>query len=182
MADEIDKFYRAPTASVETTTTDNAGNIWRKSSSVVVTSETIWPKRCVKCNVPTDKSIKRTLVYVNPWIYLSVLVSILITLILVLIFQKKFKMAIPICEKHIAYRKRVIMVNWLLFLVVILGVWITAADISQLGLVVSTVTLLGMVIFGLLNRLAYISKYKEPYIYVRGAKSDFLDSLDGFEQ
>ncbi|MEJ2361366.1 MAG: hypothetical protein P8Z75_08060 [Gammaproteobacteria bacterium] len=181
MADEFDNVYQAPTSNVDVSISGKADQIWRRASSVVVTAETLWPKRCIKCNTPTDKTLKRTLVYVNPWIYLSILVSILITLILALIFQKKFKMEIPVCEKHIAYRKRVILINWLLFLVVIAGVWITAADISQLGMVVSVLVLLVMTIFGLANRLAIVTKYKEPYIYVRGAKSRFLDSLNEFE-
>ena len=181
MADQIDQFYRAPESSVDVTTADNAGKIWRNASSVVVTRETIWPKRCIKCNASTDKSVRRVLVYINPWIYLSILVNILLMLILGLIFQKKFKMDIPVCEKHIANRKQVILINWLLFLVMILGIWLTAADVYNYGILLSGVVLLAMMIYGLSNRLAYVAKYKDPYIHVKGAKSEFLKSLDSFK-
>jgi hypothetical protein len=182
MPDEIDKLYKAPATNVDVTLADTAGKIWRKRSAVIVTRDTIWPKRCIKCNAPTDKSINRLLVYVNPWIYLSILISILITIILALVFQKKFKMDIPVCTKHIAYRKRVILINWLLFAVAAIGIWLSAAEIFELGFVISIVALLAMLIFGLSNRLAFINKYKEPYVYVRGAKREFLDSLPEFEQ
>jgi hypothetical protein len=181
VTDDIDRLYKAPTTNVDVTLAENAGKIWRHRSAVVVTRDTIWPKRCIKCNAPTDKSIHRLLVYVNPWIYLSILISILITIILALVFQKKFKMDIPVCAKHIAYRKRVILINWLLFAVVAIGVWLTVAEIFQLGVMISGVALLAMLIFGLSNRLAYINKYKEPYVYIRGAKREFLDSLPGLE-
>lgn len=181
MADKFDNFYQAPTSNVDTDKIGMADKIWRRASSVVMTADTPWPKRCIKCNAPTDKTIKRTLTYINPWIYLSILVSFLITFVLVLIFQKKFRMEIPVCEKHIVYRKRVILVNWALFLVMLAGIWVTATDISQLGAVVSVLALLVMIIFGFSNRLAIVSKYKEPYIYVRGAKSRFLKSLNEFE-
>jgi len=181
MTDEIDKHYRAPTTNVEVTTADNPDKIWRRSSAVVVTRESIWPKRCIKCNTPTDKSINRTLVYVNPWIYLSILINILVTIVLGLIFQKKFRMDIPVCEKHIANRKRTILINWLLFLIMIIGIWLTVAEIFKLGVLISVVALLIMVILGLSSRLAYVGKFKEPYIFVRGAKSEFLDSLNEFE-
>lgn len=181
MADKFNNFYQAPKSNVDRDVTGKADQIWRRASSVVVTANTLWPKRCIKCNEPTDRTIKRTLTYVNPWVYLSFLVSFLITIVLVLIFQKKFKMEIPVCEKHIAYRKRVILTNWILFLIMLAGIWITLANISQLGVVVSVLVLLVMTIFGFSNRLAIVSKYKEPYIYVRGAKSHFLKSLNEFE-
>jgi hypothetical protein len=58
---------------------------------------------------------------------------------------------------------------------------LTVAEIFQLGVMISGVALLAMLIFGLSNRLAYINKYKEPYVYIRGAKREFLDSLPGLE-
>lgn len=182
MVDKIDKFYQAPNSKVVITTADNTDKIWRQSSAVVVTRETIWPRRCIKCNTPTDKSLNRSLAYVNPWIYLSLLINVLLTLILALIFQKKFKMEIPVCDRHITIRKRVILVNWILFLVLICGTWLTASDTYNQGWMISSLALLLMLAYGLFNRFAYVSKYKEPYIYVRGAKSEFLDSLDAFQQ
>jgi len=182
MADQIDQFYRAPASSVDVTTADNAGKIWRVTSSVVVTRETIWPRRCIKCNAPTDKSIRRVLVYINPWIYLSILVNVLLMLILGLIFQKKFRMEIPVCEKHIANRKRVILINWILFMVMLAGIWLTTTWSTEYGFLVITTSLLAMLIYGMSNRLAYVAKFKEPYIYVRGAKSEFLESLESFEK
>jgi len=182
MADDIDKLYQTPKTNVDVVLAENAGKIWRKKSSVIVTRETIWPKRCIKCNQPTDKSINRLLVFVNPWIYLSILISILITIILALVFQKKFKMDIPVCDRHIAYRKRVILINWLLAVIVGIGIWLSAAQIFDMGVAISGVAILAMLIYGLSNRLAYINKFKDPYIYVRGAKREFLDSLDDFDQ
>jgi len=181
MADQVDQFYRAPASSVDVTTADNAGKIWRKSSSVVVMRDTIWPKRCIKCNTPTEKSLRRVLVYINPWIYLSLLVNILLMLILGLIFQKKFKMEIPVCDKHIANRKRVILVNWMLFLVMLGGIWLITTSNPQFGVIIIIISLITMLIYGMSNRLAYVAKFKDPYIYVRGAKSEFLESLESLD-
>jgi len=182
MTDNTENPYQAPKSAVDVSLAHNASHIWRKKSQVVVTRETIWPKRCIKCNAPTEKSLNRKLAYVNPWIYLSILISLLITIILVLIFQKKFKMDLPLCEMHSDYRKRVILINWLLALLAGGGFWIFLAEISEFGLVASLVLVLVMVIIGFSNRIAYIARYKDPYIYVKGAKREFLDSLNEFEQ
>lgn len=182
MTDNIDNPYQAPRSTVDVTLAQDVGNIWREKSAVVVTRETIWPRRCIKCNAPTEKSIKRLLVYANPWIYLSLLISLLITIILVLIFQKKFRMDIPLCGQHITYRKRIILTNWILFLVAIAGLWLFLDDIFEYGLLLSGVVILAMVIIGFSNRLVYVSRYKDPHIYVRGAKREFLDSLNEFNQ
>jgi len=182
MSDNFENPYQTPKSAVDVKLSNNASNIWRKKSAVVVTRETIWPKRCIKCNEPTENSLNRTLAYVNPWIYLSILISVLITVILALIFQKKFKMELPLCDRHAAYRKRVILINWLLFLGMIGCFWLTFANIYEFGALIGLAILLVMVIFGFSNRLAYIGRFKDPYIHVRGAKKAFLDSLDEFEQ
>ena len=182
MTDNIENPYQAPKSAVDVTLAHDASNIWRKKSSVVVTRETIWPKRCIKCNTPTEKSLNRKLAYVNPWFYLSILISLLITIVLVLIFQKKFKMDLPLCEKHSAYRKRVILINWILLFLAGGGFWLFVAEIFEYGLIISLVLFLAMVIIGFSNRLAYIARYKDPYIYVKGAKREFLDSLNEFDQ
>jgi len=182
MSDNFDNPYQTPKSTVDVRLSNNQSNIWRKKSAVVVTRDTIWPKRCIKCNEPTEKSIKRTLVYLNPWFYLTIIISVLVTIVLALIFQKKFKMDIPICDNHIAYRKRVILINWLLFLATIGGFWLAVAEIFELGALISVAIILVMFVFGLSNRFAFIGTFKDPYIHVRGAKKAFLDSLDEFNQ
>jgi len=182
MTDNINNPYQTPKSVVDAKLVQDTGRIWRMKSAVVVTRETIWPKRCIKCNAPTEKSIKRVLVYVNPWVYLSVLISLLITIVLVLIFQKKFKMHLPLCDQHITYRKRIILTNWMLFLVACGGLWGSIDYNTMYGYLLSGIAVFAMIIIGFSNRLAYISRYKDPHIYVKGAKQAFLDSLGEFDQ
>ena len=182
MKNTIENPYQTPQSDVEQKLSSHSRGIWRKGNRVIVTAETIWPDRCIKCNNKTNDSITKTLAYVNPWIYLSVLISILITVILAVIFQKKFTMSLPLCSLHQRKRKNILIINWVLALFLGLGVWLSMANIFKYGYVISIITLLAILIIGWFGRLAYITKYKNPLIFIKGARREFLDSLDEYQE
>ena len=67
------------------------GEVYRKGKYVVHDPAADLPSRCFKCNAETSVTKKLKMTYVNHWFYLSILVTFLLTIILVLIFQKKFR-------------------------------------------------------------------------------------------
>lgn len=166
--------YQPPKSRVVDT---NNWPLFQRGKYVVLQPGATWPDRCIKCNAPASYKKNLTMAYVNPWIYLSILVSILITVILALIFQKKFKISLPLCELHRRRRLQWMVINWLLFALaiglIILGIanhfeWLTG--IGFLVLLVLMITLLA-------TRLGYIAKYRDQRIWIRGTGNKFRESL-----
>ena len=55
--------------------------LWRKGSLLVMHKMAPLPNRCVKCNVPTERRLKRVLSWHHPAIFLSLLAGLLIYVI-----------------------------------------------------------------------------------------------------
>ena len=167
--------YAPPTSNVEIQHPE--ASLTRRKKYVVAPKECNWPNRCFKCNEQTNYKKKMKLSYVNPWIYITILLNILITLILALIFQKRFDVDLPLCDKHVKTRKNFILVQWAL-LATTIGVFIVGGMKNM-----SVLTLLGIflslivILMAIASRLAYIAKLKHEKLWIRGAGRDFLDSL-----
>ena len=149
----------------------------RQGRYVVLNPQAEWPSRCFKCNGETDLTKKLQLTYVNPWIYLSILINILITLVLALIFRKRFKINLPLCEAHIKRRRKFLIFQWsmvaLLVVTVAIG-WLTEFSITTQ---VSIFLFLVIAISAIFGRVAFVAKLKKGNIWVRGARKGFIDSL-----
>lgn len=139
-----------------------------------------WPSRCFKCNTDTNTTKKVKLVYVNPWIYLSLLITPILTIILALIFQKKFTVQLPVCEVHLKKRKNFLFFQWATVFLTIVGFIIGAATNSDVAIMLSMVLILVIVISALAGRLVYAAKFKKDNLWVRGAGKEFLSSLPDF--
>jgi len=139
-----------------------------------------WPSRCYKCNAAADGRKKFRLSYVNPWIYLSLLITPIVTIILALIFQKRFTLQLPVCERHLRRRRNFLIFQWTLvaLTVAVIAVGIIA-DLDQAFLIAMLMFLL-IVISALAGRIAYIAKFKRGKLWLRGPGKDFLRSLPAF--
>jgi hypothetical protein len=115
--------------------------------------------------------------YVNPWIYLSVLLNILITMILVLIFQKKFIIELPLCDTHLRKRKQFLIVQWLSLAATFALFGMGAALNKPLLLIISIVSFLIVVLMAIFSRIAFIAKRKNDTLWIKGAGAPFLASL-----
>ena len=161
--------------------TSNEGDIFGNGKFVVYNSDIDWPARCYKCNQATDGKKNITLTHLNPWFYLSILISPLLLIILGLIFQKRFKLDLPICDEHLQKRQKHVKVNW----------GITAAMVLAFGLgiglevnaliIAAVVLMLVLVLSLVIGRLIYVARRKDQQLWVRGAGPEFIDSLPPYQ-
>lgn len=136
-----------------------------------------WPARCYKCNQPTDGKKLVKLTYVNPWIYLSILITPILTIILALIFQKKFSLDMPICEAHKQKRKRFLIFQWSMIALATVFFGVAVGANSGLAAGLAGLFLLLVVIAGIGGRLLYAAKLKNGYYWLRGAGKEFVADL-----
>jgi hypothetical protein len=169
--------YAPPKSSLINTTN---GGMSRKGRYVVLDPDVEWPSRCFKCNKETNYKKTVKLAYVNPWLYLTILINILITVILVLIFQKRFIVELPLCEEHRLKRRNFLVFQWLM-VALLLGTTVAAAMTEHVAFVVlAAVFLLIVLVSAIFGRLAFVAKHKNGNIWVRGGGKAFLNNLPDF--
>jgi len=147
---------------------------------VIQRSDIEWPPRCYKCNADTSVTKKVKLTYVNPWIYLSLLITPIFTIILALIFQKKFTVQLPLCETHLKKRRYFSIFQWVAVSFMIAGFIIGIATNSDIALILSIALILVIVVSAIAGRMVYIAKFKKDNLWVRGAGKEFVSSLSSF--
>lgn len=141
-----------------------------------------WPSRCYKCNAEVEQKKQVTLYHVNPWAYLTILISPLILIILSLIIRKKFVISLPICEEHIQKRKRFIISNWIVLVLTLIIGFVGVAHDLPVMIVISTILFLYLVIAAVVSRRAFIAKRKNGQLWIRGAKKEFISSLPSYSE
>ena len=96
--------------------THNMPTIWRSNSALVMTKQALLPQRCVKCNAPTQHTLKRNLRWHHPALYLVIFGGVLLYFILSLVLSKSATIHIGLCETHAAARKRDMLITCVLVL------------------------------------------------------------------
>ena len=146
----------------------------------VFQAEADWPSRCYKCNAATENRKKLKVTYINPWIYLSILITPIVTIVLALIFQKKFTIELPICDRHLRRRRNFLILQW--SLVTLFVVLIAVAVVADWPEAVSLAVLvfLVLVLTALVGRMVYVAKFKKGNLWMRGPGRVFLESLPTF--
>ncbi len=156
------------------------GDANRSGRYVVVDPEIEWPSRCFKCNQETEIKKKVKLTYVNPWIYLSILFTFLLTIILILIFRKKFKVDLPMCEKHIKKYKNFQIFQWVMVAGMVAGIVIGSLTGNEVMLLIAVFVFFVLFISSMFGRLAFAAKNKNGKIWLSGAGKAFLNSLPDY--
>lgn len=174
-----DSPYAPPESAL---TNVDESKIFRKGKYVIYNSDDGWPSRCFKCNSETDFKKEVKLTYVNPWIYLTLLITPLITIILGLIFQKKFRLQLPICELHAKKWKRFLIFQWSMLALTITGFFIGILTEMKFFLGISGSLLLLLIVLAVFGRQVYIVKYKKQKLWVKGTGAEYRDSLPEFTQ
>lgn len=152
--------------------------VYRQKKLVVFSENSIWPKRCIKCNATTETTQKVKLSWVNPWYYLTIVFSFIVLLIVVLIAQKRFTIELPLCDIHSKKRKKSIIIRWALFSIFLINLFTAIAlkidPLIFLSLPLFFVLLFYMAITNFIN----IRKVKNGTIWLKGADQSFLNSLE----
>jgi hypothetical protein len=159
---------------------DYAKSVWRDGQQLVMTKETILPNRCVKCNAPAMKLLRRTVEWYPPYVVLVFIFVHIVGLILYLCTRKRVTVYVGLCESHINRRRMGILAGCVVFL---MGMF------SFFGSVAGNVVNPGYIFVGLMLVLAGIvvmissyrtvtaTKIKEPYVWLKGLHRDFLEQL-----
>lgn len=174
-----DSIYAAPKSEL---TNAEPAEIYRYKHYVILNSDAAWPARCFKCNADSAVRKKVNVAYVNPWIYLTLLITPIVTIVLALIFQKKFSIDLPICDSHLKKRKNFVIFQWTALLLMIAGFILGAALNSELLFILSLLLLLMVVIAAIAGRMIHLAKFKDDHLWVRGTGKAFLQSLPPFNR
>ena len=153
------------------------GDISRNGRYVIIHPDSEWPNRCFKCNEETDQNKALTLTYINPWIYVSILINFLITIILALIFRKRFPIKLPLCESHQKKYKNLLIFQWAMLGVIITGVIAGIYTDEPMYLFAAMIAFFPLVISSLFGRLAHASRFRDDVLWIKGAGNEFLNSL-----
>lgn len=157
--------------------------IWQQGSLLVMRKTAVLPPRCVKSNVPTDRTLKRSLSWHHPAIFLSILISLCIYIILALILSKKAVIHIGLSDVWFARRRRAIMIGWGAVLASIAMVIGGAALIDQNGsfgilIIAGIFVFLFGAIYGLVaSRMVSPTKIDDTYVWLKGVNKEYLALL-----
>jgi hypothetical protein len=166
--------YDTPNSELLTT---RKGELFAKGKVVIYDKDVEWPDRCYKCNQATSLKHPVKLSYLNPWFYLSILVSPLLLLVLALIFQKKFPLDLPICSEHLQKRKKHVAINWGITALVVLSFGFGITFNADFGIIAGAVLIVALVLSLVIGRMVFAAKFKDDQLWVRGSGKAFIDSL-----
>ena len=182
-----DPYSRNPYAPSKASLTSNAGkaevsseiSVWREGKTVIALQDAPLPPRCVKCNAPADPPSKvRTLYWVHPAVYLTVLAGGLILVIVYLAIRKKAEVDPGLCETHKKRRLFALTYGWLGFfggfLIAILGGGAHSGGAALLGIFL----MISAIVVGMaMGRLIYAKKIDKDEVKLGGFCADYLDDL-----
>lgn len=177
-------MHRNPYAPSSAVLGDRSGPVeaegcWRDGALLIVTHNSVLPKRCVKCNAPTELPIKeRKLYWHHPGIYLVLVINVLLYLIVALIARKKIAVAPGLCAEHAKRRRFGIAIAWAGLGGGLLLVFVGAAQGPGFLIILGILLILICVIIGMLmSRVLYPKIIDERGAHLKGAGEEFLSSI-----
>ena len=158
--------------------THNMPTIWRSNSALVMTKQALLPQRCVKCNAPTQHTLKRNLRWHHPAVYISILGSLLLYLVLALVLSKSATVHVGLCETHLAARKRDIIITCFLVLVSFASFYFAAMTEDMNLVFVGAIAFLGGVIYGIVRtKVVAPQKIDDHYVWLTGVNDNYLQQF-----
>ena len=153
----------------------DSDSVWRKNSVLIMTRQALLPDRCIKCNEPAQRKLKRNLSWHHPALYLVIFGGALFYVLLALILRKTATIEVGLCENHSALRTRDIMITWALGLLSI-GSFIMAAQLEDVTFAGTGVLLiLSTAIYGIVRvRVVTPTKIDENLIWLKGFDRNYL--------
>jgi hypothetical protein len=159
------------------------GGLWRQGNLLVMDKRAQLPPRCVKSNVPTQRTLKRTLSWHHPVIFVSILAGLLIYVILALVLRKTATIYIGLSDEWFAKRRMRILISWMTVLagIVTLVTALTLNDRNNSLVFLIPIAVLMMfvgTIYGLVGaRMVSPKKITETHVWLKGVHPDFLAEL-----
>lgn len=152
--------------------------VWRDGSLMVMTKETVLPKRCVKCNAPAIKLLRRTVEWYPRYVILVFILIRIAGLILYFCTRKRMTVHIGLCEGHLSKRRFGMLIGAIMSSLGVLAFFAAVtSDSPQLAIPTIFLFLVGIIVMVSMWRTVTAKKIEEPYVWVKGVSSAFLDTL-----
>ncbi|MCA9146448.1 MAG: hypothetical protein H6823_09345 [Planctomycetaceae bacterium] len=179
----FDNPYQAPQTDAAIQAEFADGGLWQSGKLLVMRKDAQLPPRCIKSNEPTDRRLKRNLVWHHPAVYLALLANLLIYAILALCLQKKATIHIGLTDAWFWKRRRAILIGWgSVFLSI--GLFIVAAigldsnDSFGWLMLIAAIWFLVGIIYGLMaSRMVTATRIDDTYVWLKGVNREFLADL-----
>lgn len=160
------------------------GRPFRDGSELVVPKGTSLPLYCVKCGKAGTTTVDMTFRWMNPLYYLLILlgIGILLLVIIRMIFGKKIKLSIPLCDVHRRYIHRLRIASVILLLgsipVAIICVYVIGGpEGAGWGMLVWVLTALAGLITLHLQRPLHVKSIGDDRAIMKGTSEAFLSQL-----
>jgi hypothetical protein len=173
-----DPYTQAPYAPQQQYGSDSALNVWRDGSQLVAANNTTLPERCIKCNAPASTLLKRTVEWYPPYVLLIFLLVHIAGIILYCITRKRATLYIGLCEAHLNRRRFGLLIGICMLVGSVLFFWTSVTgDAPQWALLAVIVFMVGLCVTVSVWRIVKASKIEEPYVWLKGINSEFLETL-----
>ena len=158
----------------------SAHTVARHKKRLVVGLDSELPERCVKCNEPAARMLKRSVYWHSPAVYAVLLLNILIYILIAVLVRKTAKVEIGLCDRHLRRRRMAIGVGWLTLALLILSIAVgigIGAEFIIFGTLTAIIVWLGC---SAASYTVSASKIDKEYVWLRGVCRDYLDELPEF--
>jgi hypothetical protein len=140
-----------------------------------MTRQALLPDRCIKCNEPARRKLKRRLSWHHPALYLLILVGALFYVLLAMILRKTAIIEIGLCEVHSAVRRRDIVITWTLGLLSV-GSFFLASQLQDLTFAgIGCLLILATAVYGIMRvNVVTPTKIDENFLWLKGFNGNYL--------
>lgn len=146
---------------------------------LVIKTDAILPKRCIKTNQPVDDPpVTRKLYWAPPWVFVLILVNLIVLLIVYMIVRKECRVTYYISREQKNRRRIKLAAGWGVFVLSIItfgvGVgneWPILAVASALAWLASIIALI------MFANVIAPTKHKDGEFWIKGVCQEYLDEV-----
>jgi len=152
--------------------------VWQRDGLLVMEKTAPLPARCLRCNRPVSRTLRAKLSWHPPAIYFVLLAHVLAYLVVALIVRKRAEVEVPMCDEHLAARKRNLILGWgtVAFSVLLAG-WAIQAENGVGCVVVSVLLLAGLVVAVLAANVVPPKRIDDRFVWLKKVSPDYLAVL-----
>jgi hypothetical protein len=153
--------------------------VWRDGKLLVTIKDATLPNRCIKCNAPAMKLLKRQVEWYPRYVLLVFLLIRIVGIILYFCLRRRATIYIGLCEDHINKRRFGMLIGGSVMTAGFLLFFGQMSSDPNIGLIMLglMMALVGICVMVSVYRTVSATKIEEPYVWVKGVNQDFLNDL-----
>lgn len=136
-----------------------------------------FPDRCVMCNEPAVKRLKRRLFWHPQGYYALIFVGWVIYVIVAMIVRKRAEFEVGLCERHSARRRNGILIGWLGSALCLVAGIALAQSVPALAIAFGVGFFACVVAGAMMVRIVTAKRIDKQYAWLKFEKP-FLDSIE----